>query len=41
MGIPDWCRQNQNLSFYDDALVFRTARRKEPDTTAPHPPARP
>jgi hypothetical protein len=25
MGIPGWCRENQNFSFYDDSLVFRAA----------------
>lgn len=24
MGIPGWCGENQNFSFYDDSLVFRT-----------------
>jgi hypothetical protein len=23
MGIPGWCAENQNFSFYDDSLVFR------------------
>ena len=41
LGIPGWWPENQNFSFYDDSLVFRTARRKERNTTAPHPPARP
>ncbi|MEO8655662.1 MAG: DUF3025 domain-containing protein [Ramlibacter sp.] len=41
LGIPGWWPENQNFSFYDDSLVFRTARRKEPNTTAPHPPSRP
>jgi hypothetical protein len=41
LGIPGWCPENQNFSFYDDSLVFRAARRKEPNTTAPHPPSRP
>jgi hypothetical protein len=27
MGIPGWCPENQNFSFYDDSLVFRPARR--------------
>ncbi len=26
LGIPDWCLQNQNFSFYDDSLVFRAPR---------------
>jgi hypothetical protein len=25
MGIPGWCAENQNFSFYDDSLVFRAA----------------
>jgi hypothetical protein len=41
LGIPGWWPENQNFSFYDDSLVFRTARRKEPNTTAPHPPSCP
>ncbi len=41
LGIPGWWPENQNFSFYDDSLVFRTARRKEPNTTASHPPSRP
>lgn len=24
MGIPGWWRENENFSFYDDSLVFRT-----------------
>lgn len=27
LGIPGWCPENQNDSFYDDALVFRPAGR--------------
>jgi hypothetical protein len=23
MGIPGWCRESENFSFYDDSLVFR------------------
>lgn len=26
LGIPGWCHQNQNFSFYDDSLVFRAPR---------------
>ena len=26
MGIPGWCRENENFSFYDDSLVFRAPR---------------
>jgi len=25
LGIPGWCEQNQNFSFYDDSFVFRPA----------------
>jgi hypothetical protein len=25
LGIPEWCKQNQNFSFYDDSFVFRPA----------------
>ncbi len=27
LGIPGWCPENRNVSFYDDALVFRPAGR--------------
>ena len=26
LGIPGWCQENQNFSFYDDSLVFRVPR---------------
>lgn len=26
MGIPGWCAENENFSFYDDSFVFRPAR---------------
>lgn len=26
LGIPGWCSENQNFSFYDDSLVFRAPR---------------
>ncbi|WP_376709076.1 DUF3025 domain-containing protein [Comamonas sp.] len=26
LGIPGWCHENQNFSFYDDSLVFRAPR---------------
>lgn len=26
LGIPGWCAENENFSFYDDSLVFRAAR---------------
>ena len=32
MGIPGWCAQNENFSFYDDSLVFRP-RKAPPNTT--------
>jgi hypothetical protein len=28
LGIPGWCPENQNFSFYDDSLVFRPPARK-------------
>ncbi len=28
LGVPGWCPDNENRSFYDDATVFRTARPK-------------
>ena len=41
LGIPDWCLQNQNFSFYDDSLVFRSARPNPKNhTTGPVPAAR-
>lgn len=24
MGVPSWCHENENFSFYDDSSVFRT-----------------
>ena len=35
LGIPGWWPENQNFSFYDDSLVFRTAGRKNSRQTAP------
>jgi hypothetical protein len=35
MGIPRWCRENSDVSFYDDAQVFRPRRAPERITT-PH-----
>lgn len=32
LGIPGWCAQNENFSFYDDSLVFRP-RKAPPNTT--------
>jgi hypothetical protein len=29
LGIPGWCSQNGDFSFYDDPLVFRPARRQD------------
>jgi Protein of unknown function (DUF3025) len=26
MGVPKWCAQNEEISFYDDAQVFRSAK---------------
>jgi hypothetical protein len=28
MGIPGWCPENQDFSFYDDSVVFRPAARR-------------
>ena len=41
LGIPGWCPENQNFSFYDDSVVFRPARRENAKTTAPDPLSRP
>jgi hypothetical protein len=42
LGIPGWCDENRNLSFYDDARAFRPpmlqARRKTPSPTTASPP---
>jgi hypothetical protein len=38
MGIPGWCPENQNFSFYDDSLVFRAAGHR---TNAQQPVRRP
>lgn len=32
LGIPGWCHGNENFSFYDDSLVFRSAPRKSNHT---------
>jgi hypothetical protein len=29
LGVPLWWPENQNFSFYDDSLVFRTNGRKK------------
>jgi hypothetical protein len=39
MGIPLWCAENQNFSFYDDSLVFRVRRRRTDDNKPAHRPA--
>ena len=26
LGVPGWWQENENVSFYDDPLVFRTTR---------------
>lgn len=39
MGIPLWCRENQNFSFYDDSLVFRVPGRRTHDNKPTHRPA--
>ena len=35
LGVPGWCPENQNFSFYDDSLVFRAGGRQESRTTGP------
>lgn len=35
LGIPGWCAENANFSFYDDSLVFRRPRAPEQRTTTP------
>ncbi|AMO25530.1 membrane protein [Ramlibacter tataouinensis] len=39
LGIPGWCEQNQNFSFYDDSFVFRPAGQKKPIKQARAAPA--
>lgn len=39
MGIPGWCAENQNFSFYDDSLVFRVLRHRTHDNKPAHRPA--
>jgi hypothetical protein len=41
LGVPGWCAENQNFSFYDDSFVFRAAGTNNPKTTAPPPAPRP
>jgi hypothetical protein len=33
LGVPGWCVQNENFSFYDDSDVFRRRRAAEPSPT--------
>ena len=41
LGIPGWWPENENFSFYDDSLVFRSARPNPKNhTTGPVPAAR-
>lgn len=39
MGIPGWCESNENFSFYDDSLVFRTPGRRSIDNKPVRRPA--
>jgi hypothetical protein len=39
MGVPGWCPENQNFSFYDDSLVFRTSGRRTHDNRPVRRPA--
>lgn len=42
LGIPGWCAENENFSFYDDSLVFRPRKAPSNTTTALQPgPVRP
>jgi hypothetical protein len=41
MGVPGWCAENENFSFYDDSLVFRAARGTAVKPTAPDAASRP
>ena len=34
LGIPGWCAENQNFSFYDDSDVFRPAGRQKKEQPA-------
>jgi hypothetical protein len=40
LGVPGWSPQNQEVSFYDDPLVFRAAARTAAKTTRPLPASR-
>jgi hypothetical protein len=33
LGIPGWCAENENFSFYDESQVFRPRKTPEPITT--------
>jgi hypothetical protein len=33
LGVPGWCPENENFSFYDDSLVFRAGKTPEPIPT--------
>ena len=35
LGVPGWCAQNENFSFYDDSEVFRPRRASQPKPTKP------
>ena len=41
LGIPGWCPENSNFSFYDDSMVFRPAGRPDLKITTPSAPSRP
>lgn len=40
LGIPGWCAENQDFSFYDDSDVFRPRRPPEERTTRQRPRSR-
>jgi hypothetical protein len=33
LGVPGWCAENENFSFYDDSLVFRPRKTAQAITT--------
>jgi hypothetical protein len=33
LGVPGWCGENENFSFYDDSLVFRPRKTAQAITT--------
>lgn len=41
LGIPGWCIENENFSFYDDSMVFRPARLRSAGMSPPVTPAQP